>query len=520
MSRQVENAKPLESHQDPVESMAGSIWHGIAQETTERPGHTTSAAVGGAAFGLLNKSVFLKNPRTELIVGAAAAAGFVGYELWKHGGQLTHALAVEIAPQRYSSAERLQASKSLETLGAGSTDAAVAALGYLGGRSITKSAVAWKAARANVLVTNESRLITEDVSLAAKNSDFLSVPEPAHVLGSSEKTVYPTAREVLDKPAALKAEHDVAEFKPTFKRVDFNSPREAAIRNLVQDQTGFSVLGRMERGTNGAYLVEDHQGLPHIFKLVSRDDVTPQISMSARAAAAVDSLAARTPQYERVQFTAPHGSWYMQEVLPGIPSPYPSDKLIGQMVELNGRQAGKAFDGLTNWNNKILSAIHHDSLGWKRTISSASPEGADLVRRVDRILGRLSTRELRESDIVHGDFQHYNALVSSTDRLTGYVDWEGAGKGDRSIDLARMLYDSYVAEEELGYRANPETLAMLAGKVKETSGVSSLQANMSYWVLQVADFGAKCGQSHLSKFAKVGRRILTDMETTSVRAAS
>ena len=189
------------------------------------------------------------------------------------------------------------------------------------------------------------------------------------------------------------------------------------------------------------------------------------------------------------------------------------------MVKLNDRQAEKAIAGSDDWNKKVMAALHDDANGWKRRISRFNPEGADLVRRVESFVAG-SSHDLRSGDIVHGDFQHYNALVSSSDRLTGYVDWEGAGTGDRSIDVSRLLYDSYVAEKEAGYRANPETLKMLAGKINEISGPSAVRSHMGFWILQVADFGAKMGEKDLSKFASVGRRIISDLDIKEFSLAS
>jgi hypothetical protein len=56
----------------------------------------------------------------------------------------------------------------------------------------------------------------------------------------------------------------------------------------------------MDRGLNGVYLVQNPEGEHLIFKAVSRDDVTAQIHISAKSAAAVESLAGRTPRYEEV----------------------------------------------------------------------------------------------------------------------------------------------------------------------------------------------------------------------------
>lgn len=314
--------------------------------------------------------------------------------------------------------------------------------------------------------------------------------------------------------------HDLRAYSPALNAVDKANAKDAKVLKLVESEIGYRVLGRMKRGTNGAYLLEDKTGTEHVFKLVATEDVTPQINRSAGAAAAVDSLGGRTPRYEEVRFTPGSGSWYMQEVLPGRPAPVPSDRLIGQMVHLNLRQTNQAVQGMTDWNDKITGAVLQDSLGWKKNIAASGADGAALVTRIEELLGGKAPAFTHAGDIVHGDFQHFNALVTPTDRMTGYVDWEGAGRGDRTIDLSRLLYDAYVSEPECNYKANADTLKMLSQRISEISGPEILRAEMGYWVLQVADFGAKVGKEHLAMFTKVGQRIASDLAELTPSSSS
>ncbi|MDR3613301.1 MAG: phosphotransferase [Candidatus Obscuribacterales bacterium] len=315
--------------------------------------------------------------------------------------------------------------------------------------------------------------------------------------------------------------HDIPEEKTPPPVVDTRSTEEMQrVRKLISRDTNYNVIGKMERGLNGAYLVQNAEGDHLIFKAVSRDDVTPQINISAKSASAVDSLAGRTPRYEEVRFTPGEGSWYVQTLLEGKPAPNPTDKLIGQMLKLNDRQAGKAIAGSQNWNDKVYDSLFNDNLGWQKAIGRSGEEGKDLVRRVQALAGNSRLFVPRAEDIVHGDFQHYNALVSSTDRLTGYVDWEGAGLGDRSIDMTRLLFDSYVSEAEKGFRANPATLQMMRDRIKDVSGEQALHSGMAYWILQVSHYGTFCDKVKFGKFLNVGRRILDDLEAAPMARTS
>lgn len=273
-------------------------------------------------------------------------------------------------------------------------------------------------------------------------------------------------------------------------------------------RTTYTLIGKMERGVNGAYLVRCADGVQHILKLVSADDVTDQISRSARCAAAVNSPTSRTPRYEQVAFTPGFGSWYVQEFLPGTPAPWPSRPLIDQMVSLNDRQASRCVDSGINWSHRVLDSLFRDSQGWQKRIAEFGADGVALVQAVRSRVEQYADFSPTGADIVHGDFQHYNALADGeNDRLTGYVDWEGAGCGDRAIDLARLLYDVFVAEAELNYTLDPGSIAMLQERIEALGGRAALTVYMAYWILQVADFGVKCGPEHAQKFFKTAYRI-------------
>jgi hypothetical protein len=521
--------------------VASAPWKGAAGETSSHSlGRvaTTFGAGGVLGFGVRTLLPEVKTPQTAALAGLALT-GVAGYAMLRHGAEWFHDAKVLAAPQYYSKKDHELAENSVQHTGSRAADLVVFGIGLATGRAVGERLPGSSSA-----VTESSTLpkvnLFEALGVRAPVSEFAMPAAKAELPMAGAKVEVPLAASKAGVPlSAVKMELPVsladAEVPASIAKKEIESPhvpvkfveprpsppgsKEHAVRTLISQATNMSFVSKMERGTNGAYLIKDKDGIDHIFKLVSPKDVTPQIFSSARASAAVDSLAARTPTYEEVKFTPGHGTWYMQELLPGTPAPVPSDRLIGQMVKLNDRQAEKAIAGSEDWNQKVIAALHDDAQGWKKRISQFNPEGADLVKRVESFVAGAS-HDLRTGDIVHGDFQHYNALVSSSDRLTGYVDWEGSGVGDRSIDVSRLLYDSYVAEKEANYRANPETLRMLAGKINEISGPSAVRSNMGYWILQVADFGAKMGAKDLSKFASVGRRIISDLDTKQFSLAS
>ncbi len=293
--------------------------------------------------------------------------------------------------------------------------------------------------------------------------------------------------------------------------VEGNAGETAWAKSLIDGETSLSLVGKMKRGTHGAWLARDVDGENQIFKYVSNDDVRTQLQLAADSASAVNTAIARTPQFRKIGYVQDKGSWYTQEFLPGIPAPAPTQRLSTKMMLLNDQAAGKALKGGMNWSEEVMGALYKDSKGWQKNIAASGEEGRSFVEDVQSMVAPNRFLNPTANDIVHGDFQHYNALVDRKGRLSAYVDWEGAGKGDRGIDLSRLLYDSYVSEAEIGYKADPWLLQMMHSKLAAISGIPQRDNYMSYWALQVADFGLKRSPEQGSMFIGVGRRLLEDL---------
>jgi hypothetical protein len=303
---------------------------------------------------------------------------------------------------------------------------------------------------------------------------------------------------------------------------------QALVAALNQGQHRYELLGRLPRGCNGAWLMRSFDGM-HVLKLVSGRQVSRRVDYSAACVASLSRQCELTAGYERIGYAPGIGTWYIQSFLPGMPAPYPSPRLVEQMIEFNDRLAhsapAPAVSGV-NWQAHVRRALYldggnqhrgtgayfEDPRNWIASISASGADGLGLVEAVLRFVEPHSGfRPHNTLDIVHGDFQHYNALVGQEDQLTGYIDWDSAGFGDRGLDLSRLLYDCFVAGPEISYFVDPRTVHRLAGKIEEISGRAGLEVYMCFWILQVADFGVKVGPQDAKKFLQVGQSILNEL---------
>jgi aminoglycoside phosphotransferase (APT) family kinase protein len=85
------------------------------------------------------------------------------------------------------------------------------------------------------------------------------------------------------------------------------------------------------------------------------------------------------------------------------------------------------------------SVVLDDAAGWWRCARAAGPEVAAFCRRLRAWIGDPATESLRR-DYVHGDLNLANVLVVDG-RLAAVVDLENLGVGDRSVDVARVLFE-------------------------------------------------------------------------------
>jgi aminoglycoside phosphotransferase (APT) family kinase protein len=89
-------------------------------------------------------------------------------------------------------------------------------------------------------------------------------------------------------------------------------------------------------------------------------------------------------------------------------------------------------------------------------VRSFSPQAAALERRITAV-GRDHPDHLAGTDAVHGDFHHENLLICDG-RITGVIDWDGAGRGDRQFDLVTLRFGLRPDNSTAGARARLDAI--------------------------------------------------------------
>lgn len=125
----------------------------------------------------------------------------------------------------------------------------------------------------------------------------------------------------------------------------------------------------------------------------------------------------------------------VQERLPGVPPAAVDRTILDQLLALNVRCAGLlAGSDLP----PLPLYLRHSGPGFCRH----EPVGAYSARTAALLAwaGSLDADVLPGDDLVHLDFHPGNVLVDQG-RVSGIVDWDGAGRGDRRLDLVTLRYD-------------------------------------------------------------------------------
>jgi aminoglycoside phosphotransferase (APT) family kinase protein len=149
----------------------------------------------------------------------------------------------------------------------------------------------------------------------------------------------------------------------------------------------------------------------------------------------------------------------VQELLPGAPPAAVARPLVEAMIKLNHRMAG-------------LLAEHSQVPAVQLYLRSSGPGYclheplAGYDRRTARLLGWV--REVGAecdtvdgSDLVHLDYHPGNMLVSDG-RITGVIDWDGAARGDRHLDLVTLRFDLVLRAPELTGRLDDLLLSTVS----------------------------------------------------------
>lgn len=173
------------------------------------------------------------------------------------------------------------------------------------------------------------------------------------------------------------------------------------------------------------------------------------------------------------------GWWIeVQERLPGVPVDVLDDAVLDQifgLIDLQVSPGVQLTDGgwdVSSWVSSILFE------GWEHWWETAEVAAPAISRRLHAFLAPAAGRRLPLADIVHGDYNLTNVLV--TDRVvSGVIDWDHAGLGSRAVDLASLLFEWHRLHLS-GREVAVDGHARIVARIITVAGDAGLRSAVTY----------------------------------------
>lgn len=284
-------------------------------------------------------------------------------------------------------------------------------------------------------------------------------------------------------------------------------PNAAGLLGVInaRHRTDFRLRSRFRGGENhGAYAIVSADGSRFVLKRQrAAPDASRRLTRADGITRRLQTLGYPAPLYLLVG-TTPEGELYcVEELLPGEPVDRVTERPhLDRLVELNDLQAGQAMSSEQNWSIYASQVVFEDASGWRAVLRSYSPGTAHLAQALERLTAGRDGVGSAGADIVHGDLSPGNILVHQG-HISGVVDWDAAGCGDRAFDLALLLFYHF---------DDPRMCEPLRARVLDLCGFDALCVYLSYTILgQIAWSIGHHGKPAVDHWLRLAGLILDDL---------
>src|SRR5215472_2781473 len=171
---------------------------------------------------------------------------------------------------------------------------------------------------------------------------------------------------------------------------------------------------------------------------------------------------------------------WVLERLPGAPATAFGEPLLGDLIGMITRMAaappGPHRNDLGYW---VPAAVFEDAAGYWRTAMAIGPAVAGFCQRLRAWAGRPSSGQAPGHGYVHVDLNLSNVLVDDAGRLSGIIDTEHLGVGDRCVDLARLAFEWH-------WLARTGTAGLAADGMGRLAALGRALSGDAWWRVAVA----------------------------------
>lgn len=254
------------------------------------------------------------------------------------------------------------------------------------------------------------------------------------------------------------------------------SPQEALEAINATSPIIYTLNAQFSGGEDeGAFSIAGSDGSRAVLKLSRNPMWINQVQRAKAATTKLKALGCPVPTYSIIGSTD-RGTYSVQSELPGStasPTAASVTNLMG-FIELQKGQAISEVSG-QDWAWYIMDVVFRGESGHVRAMMQFGPSTSALVAEVEGLVTGLQGKMLPKSDLVHGDMGISQVLFQS-EKVTGIVDWDQAGYGDRTYDLTALWYSVIDF---------PEAREAVMKKLLEISDLDSVKIYAAYKMLSM-----------------------------------
>ena len=192
--------------------------------------------------------------------------------------------------------------------------------------------------------------------------------------------------------------------------------------------------------TQKAYRVVDGDNKAAILKYSDNPMWRTQIERAKAATDHLRPLGYPVPAYLHIDGTSA-GTFWLENELPGQPLAAPTSAQIEHLLALIELQKGQTISAVQgqDWSWYAMGIVFRGDSGFVRYLMQFSTQTSALAAQIEGLVLGLDGKALGNTDLVHGAFSLSQVLAESDD-LTGVINWDQVGYGDRTMDLVSLWY--------------------------------------------------------------------------------
>jgi aminoglycoside phosphotransferase (APT) family kinase protein len=213
--------------------------------------------------------------------------------------------------------------------------------------------------------------------------------------------------------------------------------------SIVAARLGLKLGARLAGGEFGAFAVQTLNGSPLVVKLLPPHPALrlTRVNQALELCGALRASGYPAPRY--VDAGEVNGTVYtLQELAAGeVPERF-TLRQAEQLLEVRHMHERAAPEADSTWGSDVLEALTDGNLAQfvdQSIVRRGGPIVAELADRLGELARNLPVEELRDRDVVHGDFHHRNVLADGG-HIVAVFDWEAARIVDSRLDLMTLAF--------------------------------------------------------------------------------